>query len=158
MAVKKVSKPKAKKITRKLPQNFKGILQDIGENVVLFYLYTQIHNTKWKAFKNLEEAGCDIVLLNLATNKTRKIEVKTRQGLYSTSKYKRAKIFVVSKLEKKSMDFLVCYWLDFHAFFIVPKKELGRHLRIRITRNKNDDYGVNQKYHNNWEPLLKALK
>lgn len=143
---------------KKLPQNLKEILKDIGENAVLFYIFTHTHSTKWKAYKNLEEEGCDIILLNLTNKKSINIEVKTRQGIYSTSKYLNSKIFVVSELEKRSMDFLICYWFEHHTFFIVPKKDIGSKNRLWVRKNKKGDYGVNQKYANNWKPLIDKMK
>jgi hypothetical protein len=148
------------KTKKTLPQNLRELLKDIGENAVLFYIFTHIHSTKWKAFKNLEEAGCDIILMNLSTHNTIKIEVKTRQGMYSTSKYERLKAFEVTELEKKSMDFLICYWLDHHTFFIVPKAKLRNKNIIRINKSKHtpNSFGLNDEYANNWKPLLAAMK
>ena len=147
---------------KQLPQNLKALLQDIGENAVLFCLFTQIHQTQWKAFKNLDEAGCDIVLMNLKTSKLIKIEVKTRQSLYSSAKKKNqnSKIFQMTRLEYNSLDFLICYWFDDNNFFIVPKTDINgskKSIRIRIAKDKYGGYGVNEKYRNNWDTIVKAL-
>jgi hypothetical protein len=147
---------------KQLPQNLKALLQDIGENAALFCIFTKIHQTEWKAFKNLDEAGCDIVLMNLKTSKLLKIEVKTRQSIYSSAKKKNhnSKLFQMTKLEYNSMDFLICYWFDNNNFFLVPKGDIDgkkKSIRIRIVKGKNDLYGVNEKYRNNWDVLVKAL-
>lgn len=152
-----------KKPVKQLPQNLKDILKDIGENSVLFHLYTRIYHTKWRAFKNLQEDGCDIVLLNASTNKILKIEVKTRQSLYSTAKSKntkRSKQFQVTRNEYKALDFLVCCWFDYNDFFIIPKKDLvstNTTIRIRINRGKDGSYGPNERYRNDWDAILDKL-
>ncbi|MFN5983117.1 MAG: hypothetical protein ACK476_07265 [Fluviicola sp.] len=94
-----ISKP-----TKQLPQNLKELLKDIGENSVLFQIYIRIHDTNWKAFKNLDDSGCDIVLVNLETNKTIKVEVKTRQSLYTTAtSSKRISSYFCGALKKSSI-------------------------------------------------------
>lgn len=148
---------------KQLPQNLKELLKDIGENSVLFQIYTRIHATKWKAFKNLDDSGCDIVLVNLETNKTVKIEVKTRQTLYTTAKSKNTegqRQFEVTRNEFENLDLLVCLWFDYNAYFIIPKKDLDgskNAIRIRIRRDRKDGYGDSDRYHNNWEPLMRLL-
>ena len=91
---------------------------------MLFQIYTRIHSTDWRAFKNLEHSGCDIVLLNMKTNRIIKIEVKTRQTLYTTATSKNTedkRQFQVSDNEYKEMDLLICYWFDYNSYFIIPK-------------------------------------
>ena len=55
------------KPVKQLPQNLKDLLKDIGENSVLFHLYTRIHHTKWKAFKNLQDAVTGAVMADDTT-------------------------------------------------------------------------------------------
>lgn len=146
---------------KQLPQNLKSLLQDIGENAVLFNIFTQINQTDWKAFKNLDEAGCDIVLLNLKTNNIKKIEVKTRQSIYSSAaKMANSKSFQLTKLEYKSMDYLVCYWFNYNDYFIIPKKDINGNkttVRVRIGRDKNGNYGAYEIYRNKWNILVNSL-
>lgn len=140
------------------------MLKDIGENSVLFQIYARIHPTKWQAFKNLEHSGCDIVLLNLETNKIIKIEVKTRQSLYSTATSKNTegqRQFEVTRNEYNEMDLLICYWFDYNSYFIVPKSALEEDkatIRLKIRRNKDGSYGVNNKYLDKWEHLTNMLR
>lgn len=151
------------KPTTQLPQNLKNLLKDIGENSVLFQIYTRIHTTEWQAFKNLEHSGCDIVLLNLKTNRIIKIEVKTRQSLYTTATSKNTegkRQFQVSRNEYDEMDLLICYWFDYNSYFIVPKSELNpnkKTIRLSIKRNKKGSYGTNDRYLDKWEHLTKLL-
>lgn len=150
--------------TQQLPQNLKDLLKDIGENSVLFQIYTRIHSTDWQAFKNLEHSGCDIVLLNLKTNKTIKIEVKTRQSLYTTATSKNTKDsiqFTVTKNGFDQMNVLICFWFDYNAYFIVPKGRLDgtkNSIRIKIRRDKESSFGSNVQYLDNWENLTNLLQ
>ena len=153
-----ISKP-----TKQLPQNLKELLKDIGENSVLFQIYIRIHDTNWKAFKNLDDSGCDIVLVNLETNKTIKVEVKTRQSLYTTatsSKTYGYREFAVTRNEYENFDILICLWYDYNSFFIIPQSELKgdkNSIKIRIRKNKQGGYGENDKFLNNWEALINLL-
>ncbi|TSJ44983.1 hypothetical protein [Fluviicola chungangensis] len=154
----KISKP-----TKKLPQNLKELLKDIGENSVLFQIYVRIHDTPWKAFKNLDDSGCDIVLVNLETNKTIKVEVKTRQSLYTTAtstKTEGSREFEVTKNEYENFDILICLWYDYNSFFILPKSELkgeNKSIKIRIRKSKSGGYGDKDRFLNNWQALLDLL-
>lgn len=153
-----ISKP-----TKQLPQNLKELLKDIGENSVLFQIYVRIHDTNWKAFKNLDDSGCDIVLVNLETNKTIKVEVKTRQSLYTTAtsfKTYGSREFAVTRNEYENFDVLICLWYDYNSFFIIPKSELNgekNSIKLRIRKNKSGGYGDNDRFLNNWEAFLKLL-
>ncbi len=113
-------------IKEKLPQNINHLLMEIGEKMVLFRLYLLIKDTSWEVFQNLGDAGCDVVLLDKENNNKIKVEVKTRQRIYSISDKKRLNYahFTVSENEYKNCDFVVCYWLENNDFFIVPKAEL----------------------------------
>lgn len=148
---------------KQLPQNLKDLLKEIGENSVLFHIYTRIHNSDWQVYKNLEHSGCDLVLINPKVNKIIKVEVKTRQSFYSTAISKNTKNqreFQITRNEYEEMDVLICYWFDYNAFFIVPKNDFDptkNTLKVRIRKDKEGGYGVNQKYYNNWKSLEKLM-
>ena len=103
------------------------------------------------------------MLLNLKTNKILKIEVKTRQTLYTTATSKNTenkRQFQVSDNEYKEMDLLICYWFDYNSYFIIPKSELEQNKttkRLNIKKNKDGNFGTNEKYLNNWENLKNML-
>ena len=155
----------------RLPQNMTVVLQEIGENSVLFYLYLLTLDNEWTIFKNLKDKGCDLILqkFNDVKDKQNKlrIEVKTRQKLYSTSKkknFERETQFNLSESEYDSCDFLVGYWFDKNAFFIVPKQELkpvgktDRKYRFTAKQNKNDEFPESIiKYLNNWDLIKEKL-
>lgn len=131
-------KSKAKK---QLPQNLKDLLKDIGENSVLFHIYSHIHDSKWQVYKNLEHSGCDLVLINPEDNHVIKVEVKTRQSIYTTASSKNTKNtreFQITRNEYEEMDLLVCFWFDYNAFFIVPKEDFNpdkKTLKLRIRKD-----------------------
>lgn len=124
---------------KKLPQNIKQLLSEIGEKTVLFRLYLLTKNTKWDVYQNLDESGCDIILLNNKTSRKIKTEVKTRQRLYTTSHH-RFFDFTLTENEYNNTDFLIGYWYDKNYFFIVPTKELT------ATSSNNKKYKLRIKY------------
>lgn len=151
-------------IKEKLPQNIQHLLMEIGERMVLFRLFILVKDTEWNVYQNLGEAGCDLLLLNSATNKKLKIEVKTRQRLYSTSEGNRLNTlqFTITENEYNSSDFFVCYWLELNAFFIVPKLRLkatssnGKSLYKFIARRRSDgsfDEG-SAAYLDKWDAII----
>ena len=106
-----------------LSQNLKALLQDIGESSVLLQLCMRLHNNaKWKVFRNYTERGCDIVIVGGA--KQIKVEVKTRQGVITKREQKDVMHFTVTKGERDSADFVVCYWFDRSEYFVVPANVL----------------------------------
>lgn len=111
----------------KLPQNIQHLLMEIGERMVLFRLFLLVKDTEWNVYQNLGETGCDLLILNSVTNQKLKIEVKTRQRLYSTSKESRKNIaqFTITENEYNNCDYVICYWLEENVFFVVPKSELS---------------------------------
>ena len=147
---------------KKLPQKLIDLVSDIGENAVLFHIYSRIHATGWQAFKNLDESGCDIVVLNRKTDRLLKIEVKTRQSLYTTAFSKKTegkRQFEVSLNEFREMDLLICYWFDFNAYFIIPKEEINEgNRKVIIRHGKNGGFGDRDKYLNNWDNLIKLMQ
>ncbi len=98
---------------------------DIGEKAVLFRLYLLLMDKPWNVFYNLYEPGCDIILMHEKSNKVLKIEVKTRQRLYTTGKNKNFK-FQLTENEYQNINFLIAYWFEKNLYFIVPKEELKR--------------------------------
>jgi hypothetical protein len=115
-----------------VPQNIKHLLMEIGEKMVLFKLFVLIKDTAWDVYQNLGESGCDIVLFNNINNKKLKIEVKTRQRLYSSdNKTLNIVHYSISENEYINCDFVICYWLEDNIFFVVPKSEL------KPTKNKD---------------------
>ena len=149
----------------RLPQNINNLLMEIGEKSALFYLYLHTRNTEWKVYYNLNEVGCDIVLINALKARQINIEVKTRQRLYTTGKNVGFN-FQLTENEYTSAHFLIAYWFEKNMFLIVPKNELkhttsngnGIHY-IRVTPKKDGSIGgALNKYIDNWNPILDMLK
>lgn len=156
----------------RLPQNMSVILQEIGENSVLFHLFLMTTENDWTIFKNLSDKGCDIILakfdsIDSPENKLR-IEVKTRQKLHSTSSDKknfdRQAQFNLTEAEYTSCDFLVAFWFDLNAYFILPKNDLKKvgktSVKYRFTakRLKDDSFNdASQAYLNNWQEIKQRL-
>lgn len=102
----------------KLPQNIQHLLMEIGERMVLFRLYILAKDTEWDVYQNLGEKGCDLLIVNGTTNNKIKIEVKTRQRLYTTSKKGKNRVqFTVTENEFNSCDFIAAYWVEENYFF-----------------------------------------
>lgn len=111
-----------------LSQNYKALLQEVGEGAVVISLAVRIESKPgWTLFKNFTEHGCDLVLQrrdsNHETNQV-KLEVKTRQNILTKRANRGALHFTVTQKERENSDFMVAYWFDRHAFFIVPCSEL----------------------------------
>lgn len=147
----------------KLPQNLVSLIGKIGEELTLFKLYVYLksqNNRDWSIYKNYEEKSCDLILSNKKNGTQIKLEVKTRQGLYSTEtslKTKNIRGFEMTESEYYECDYLISYWMDYDAFFIIPKSDIpnpkkGR-TTFRVTRTKNNNFGKNEKYYNNWNNI-----
>lgn len=97
----------------RLPQSMSVILQEIGENSVLFHLFLMTIDNDWTIFKNLSDKGFDLILQKFKSNDIQndkiRIEVKTRQKLHSTSSDKKnfdkQAQFNLSEAEYLSCDF-----------------------------------------------------
>jgi hypothetical protein len=113
---------------KKLPQNIHALIGEIGEKQVLLRLCLKAQTNAWQVFHNLGEAGYDVLLLNPDKSMQIRIEVKTRQRLYTTRKkhQNRPPSFYLTDIEYQSCDFLVAYYLDRNEFYIVPKEHLER--------------------------------
>lgn len=149
----------------KLPQNIQDLITDIGEKTVLFHLYLRLKDTKWEVYKSVGDKGCDIVLINPTNNRKVKIEVKTRQRIYTTSNHNTFH-FMITESEYNSCDFLIAYWLEKQYFFIVPKEELiltksdNRKL-YRLTVYEKSDGTLKDtclKYLDRWDLIMDKLK
>ena len=155
----------------RLPQNMSVILQEIGENSVLFHLFLMTIDTEWTIFKNLSDKGCDLILQKFSNvhsqeNKLR-IEVKTRQKLHSVSTNKnfdKEAQFNLSEAEYLSCDFLVAYWFDLNSYFIVPKNDLKKvgklSFKYRFTAKRKKDGRFNDAsflYLDNWNSIKQKL-
>lgn len=149
----------------KLPQNMQNLLMEIGEKSVLFKLFILVKDTKWEVYYNLGEVGCDLVLIESESNRKVKIEVKTRQKIYSTAQNKNTSQFTVTELEYKSSNYIVCYWFEENAFFIVPSQELlyttsNSKPVYKFTVRKRADGSFDEKskkYLNNWSIIKEIL-
>jgi hypothetical protein len=145
----------------KLSQNIHSLIGEIGEKQVLLRLSFLVHQTDWRVFHNLGEAGYDILLMNVKTNERIRIEVKTRQKLQTTGKIKNRIQFFMSDGEYHSCDFLVAYHLDSNGFFIVPKSDLKStkgservRWRFSLALMQNGEYSQRfEKYLNTWHTL-----
>jgi hypothetical protein len=108
----------------KLPQNIQALVGEIGEKQVLLRLSILVHQTDWSVFHNLGEVGYDLLVMNSKTGERIRLEVKTRQKLYTTGKGKHQVQFFLTDGEHQACDFLIAYYLDRNRFYIVPKNEL----------------------------------
>ncbi|MFN8284313.1 MAG: hypothetical protein U0U67_13925 [Chitinophagales bacterium] len=153
-----------------IPQNIKHLLQDIGENSVLLRLYLELYNSGWNAYRNLHEAGCDIIILpkvvgsfSIQSFRFLKIEVKTRQKVIYKGKDKSVH-FTATQSEYNNCHFLIAYWFDENEYFIIPKNYLNKqksgnkHVYKFIVSKKmiEDKKNDIQKFRNNWKLITKA--
>lgn len=150
----------------KIPQNIQNLLMEIGEKSVLFKLFLLTKEySNLEVYYNLNDTGYDIVLLKKNSSEKIRIEVKTRQRLYTISDEKKKRIvhYTITKNEYENSDFIIAYWFEKNYYFIVPTYELtktssnGIPIYKFIVREKvNGDIDENsKKYLDNWEVLLK---
>lgn len=149
---------------KKTTQNIKDLLKDIGESSSLFYLYRYFNNRGWSIYKNYDEKGYDILLLNEKNNRKIKIEVKTRQRIISSGKNKnKVTHFTLTEVEYRSADFVIAYWFEYNYFFIVPIHDLketrsneNRLYKFIVSLNKSHQPNPEaMKYKDNWELIIK---
>lgn len=152
----------------KLPQNIQNLLMEIGEKSVLFRLFLLTkENPNWEVYHNLNDTGYDVALLKKNSSERIRIEVKTRQRLYTTSDEKKKRIvhYTVTKNEYENSDFIIAYWVEKNYYFIVPTCDLsetssnGIPIYKFIVREKvNGDIDEKSKeYLDNWDLLLKQM-
>lgn len=160
--------PKSKKTNiekERLPQAAQHLLMEIGEKQVLFRLLVLIQDKGWEAYQGLNDSGCDIVLINKKDFSKIKIEVKTRQKIHSNAKNQSHVLFNLTENEYRNCDFLVGYWLEENAFFILPKIELNvvlvkgkKQYRFRAYKDKNDQFNkMSKTFLNKWEFILDLM-
>ena len=151
-------------ISKKTPQNISNTLKEIGELSCVFYLYCHFNDKGWSVYRIYDEKGYDILLLNKKTGDKRRIEVKTRQRLISSSSNKNKNThFTLTEIEKNEADFLIGFWLEYNMFFIVPTSKLSetksndkKLYKFIASLNKSKDLNENsKKYLENWESIIK---
>jgi len=111
-------------------------------------------------FHNLGEAGYDL-LLHPDTGERIRIEVKTRQRMYTTSRRRGTVQFFLTDGEYRACDFLVACPLDHNGFYVVPKRALkeghsGQKTRWRFVLTINKDGRPHprfEKYRDAWHTL-----
>lgn len=108
----------------KLLQNIQSLTAEIGEKQVLLRFFLLVQNTPWQVFQNLGEASYSLLLLNTSTGDSIRVKVKTRQGMYVVGRPRRRIKFSLTEDEYQSCDFLVAYFMDDNAFYVVPKADL----------------------------------
>ena len=148
-------------IVVKLPQNIQALIGEIGEKQVLLRLSILVHQTNWNVFHNLGEAGYDLLLLNSETAERIRIEVKTRQKLYTTGKNWKRIHFFLTNGEFEACNFLIAYFLDLNGFYIVPKDALKHVMavgkvrwRFTLTLNQHGEpHPGTRIYLNAWQTL-----
>ena len=154
---------KLEHVNEKTSQNISETLKDIGELSTLFYLYYHFNFQGWSVYKNYNEKGYDILLVNDKKHKRKKIEVKTRQRLISSSTNKnQITHFTLTEVEKTEADYLVGVWFEHHLFFIVPTSELQttksndkKLYKFIVSRNKKGELNPEaKKYLDNWKSII----
>lgn len=161
----KISKNISDQNNKKLPQAVQHLLMEIGEKTVLYHLIVMIQGKEWEAYQGLNDYGCDIVLIRKENYSKIKIEVKTRQKMYSKAKSQNTAFFNLSENEFKNCDFVVGYWFEENSFFVLPKDELKENMNkgkkghgFRARKDKNGQLNdESKKYHNKWEYILNEV-
>jgi hypothetical protein len=148
----------------KLPQNIQHMLMEIGEKSVLLKLYLLTRISEWGVFQNVGESGCDIVLIHKINSNKIKVEVKTRQRIYTTSDERKRNTvhFTVTENEYQNCDFVACYWWEENYYFIVPKCELTQtssngipKYKFIVRKRKDGSLDDNSlSYLNKWDYIL----
>ncbi|NOZ28516.1 MAG: DUF3883 domain-containing protein [Chloroflexi bacterium] len=148
--------------TAKLPQNVQALIGEIGEKYVMLHLLLRTLHTSWEVFHNLGEFGYDILLLNTETDSRVRLEVKTRQKLYTTGRHTQRVQFFLTEREYQACDFLVaCLLLPDSFFFIVSREDLkvvrvNQRPRWRFTVTLNSQgqpHPCFREYLNAWESI-----
>jgi len=155
------------KINERLPQNLKAVLQHLGEEAALLNLSMRLLNKpQWRVFRNYTESGCDLLLLG-PNKQLLKIEVKTRQSQITKRRQKNRVQFTLSEAEQKASNFLVAYWFEHNAFFIVPTNKLKQ---VRSDKKKlykfiayfssvdNKFTKKSESFLNKWETIIQRIK
>lgn len=113
-----------------LTQREKHLLEQIGENSVLLTLALKLKTVPgWTIYPSVSDHGNDLVLLRnhgkpaKGYKKKLLLEVKARQLLAVSGATNHA-TFSVTPKERDDCDFLVAFWFEYGAYFVVPKKNL----------------------------------
>jgi len=154
-----------------LPQNIKAVLQQVGEQSVLLWLY--IKTTKipgWRVYRSYSEHSCDGVLRRVYGTpkpgylKELRIEMKARQKLVTDDKSTHF-TFTLTKAEYDSCHFLAGLWFERSDYFIIPKRALRATSKAKksyqfvVNVLKSGDYNDDsKKYLNRWDRLLNLMK
>ena len=150
-------------INAKTTQNISDALREIGKLSALFYLYYYFNFKGWSVYKNYDEKGYDILLLNRKNNRQIKIEVKTRQRIVSSSKNKNQTThFTLTQSEKDAADYLIGLWYEHNWFFIVPTLKLKetksndkKLYKFIVSVNRGGEPNSGSKWYlNNWESIV----
>lgn len=141
-----------------LPQNMKESLKDAGENSVLVTIFIKLSKS-YDIYKNYSDSGCDIILIHKKSNKKIKIEVKTRQIIFtSIVNHSGVVDFNLTKNEYDNCDYLIGYWFDKNEYFIVPQKDIlsvgssNNKWRYKISNKHRSKYYYKKSEHrDNWD-------
>lgn len=149
-----------------LTQNLKALLQEIGESSALLQLCMRLQgNVDWRVYRNYAEHGCDLVLDG--AGKRVKIEVKTRQNVIKKREKRNSLHFTLSAAERESAQFVIAYWFDRSAYFIIPTADLietrsGAKKLYKFISYYSDKIGdftpQSKQYHEAWHHILDLTK
>jgi len=152
---------------RELSQNLKAVLQEVGEGAALLQLSIALYDdSRWRVYRNYAEDGCDIVILG-PNQKMIKVEVKSRQNIITENPDRRGIHFTLSEKEKEAADFVIAYWFDRSAFFIVPTSKLSKtrnnekwaYKFIPYFSEKDGDYTPPSKqFYERWDLILNRTR
>jgi hypothetical protein len=147
-----------------ITQNMSESLGRIGEDSVVLQLSLLSLGKGWDVFRNINSPGYDVLLQHKARRKTIRIEVKTRQRIYTTSKHTPVH-FTLTENEYKSSDFVICYWWERNHYFVVPtsspkisKVRSGTKILYKfIVRERKDGsfHETQEAYRNKWDLISK---
>jgi len=154
-------------MSRELSQNLKAVLQEVGEGAALLKLSIELFDKpSWRVYRNYAEDGCDIVILG-PRQQMIKIEVKSRQNLITKDPDRHRIHFTLSEKEYYAADFLVAYWFDRAAFFIVPRTELKRvksgtkyfyKFILYFSDKSLNNTRQYKQYHEKWDLILDRMR
>lgn len=154
----------------KISQNMSALIGNIGEDMVLFKLYVLVFShPHLEVYKNYSETGYDIGIYNFKTNNRIRIEVKTRQHYISSRSVHNLNSchFTATENERNSSDFLIGYWMNENAFFIIPSKELkqsksknNKLFKLMVSKLKTGNTAFSNKsmpFLDNWESIIETI-
>lgn len=107
-----------------LPQNIISLIGEVGEETVLLQLSLMCIDTPWQVYRNVGDAGYDILLINEQTGERVRVEVKTRQRIVSKQSITDRVNFTATNNEYDNLEVMVCYFFDSHDVYVIPKVHL----------------------------------